>query len=114
MGTLAFDSRLGLYEDPPKEEAMWFITEVHNFFSISHKLFFSVSRRLGKNFSIDIPLLKKFFKTADTLIEIGEGFVDKKMNELKEMSDKGIDNTQGKYSVKYVLLVNLCTYMIIT
>lgn len=103
VGTLAFDSRLGLYEDPPKEEAMRFITEVHNFFSISHKLFFSVSRRLGKNFSIDTPLLKKFFKTADTLIEIGEGFVDKKMNELKEMSDKGIDNTQAVPLLTYLL-----------
>lgn len=106
VGTLAFDSRLGLYEDPPKEEAMRFITEVHNFFSISHKLFFSVSRRIAKNLNIDTPLLKKFFKTADALIEIGEGFVDKKMRELKEMSDKEIDpsgNTQVVPLLTYLL-----------
>lgn len=98
MGTLAFDARLGLYEDPPKEEAMRFIQGVHDFFSISHELFFSLSRRIAKRFDIDTPKLKKFFKTADVLIEIGESFVDKKMRELKEMADKGIDpsgNTQG-------------------
>lgn len=98
MGTLAFDARLGLYEDPPKEEAMRFIQGVHDFFSISHELFFSLSRRIAKRFDIDTPKLKKFFKTADVLIEIGESFVDKKMKELKEMADKGIDpsgNTQG-------------------
>ena len=98
VGTLAFDTRLGLYEDPPKEEAMRFIQEVHNFFELSHKLFFSMSRRIAKSFNIDTPLLKKFFKTGDALIEIGESFVDKKMRELKEMADKGIDpsdNTQG-------------------
>lgn len=98
MGTLAFDARLGLYEDPPKEEAMRFIQGVHDYFSISHELFFSLSRRIAKRFDIDTPKLKKFFKTADVLIEIGESFVDKKMRELKEMADKGIDpsgNTQG-------------------
>ena len=99
VGTLAFDARLGLYEDPPKEEAMRFIQEVHNFFAISQKLFFSIPRQIAKKFNIGTPLLKKFFKTADVLIEIGEGFIDKKMRELKEMSDKGIDpsgNTQGE------------------
>ena len=98
MGTVAFDARLGLYEDPPKEEAMRFIQAVHDFFSFSHDLFFSLSRRIAKRFDIDTPKLKKFFKTGDTMIEIGESFVDKKMRELKEMADKGIDpsgNTQG-------------------
>lgn len=98
MGTVAFDSRLGLYEDPPKEEALRFIQGVRDFFSLSHDLFFSLSRRIAKRFDIDTPKLKKFFKTGDILIEIGEGFVNKKMKELKEMADKGIDpsdNTQG-------------------
>ena len=98
VGTLAFDARLGLYEDPPKEEAMRFIQAVHDFFSLSHELFFSLSRRIAKHFDFDTPKVKKFFKTADILIETGEGFVDKKMRELKEMADNGIDpsgNTQG-------------------
>ena len=107
VGTLAFDARLGLYEDPPKEEAMRFIQEIHNFLAISHKLFFSIPRQIAKKFNIDTPLLKKFFKTADVLIEIGEGFVDKKMRELKEMSDKEIDpsgNTQGESSYFFEFL----------
>ena len=84
---------------------MRFIQSVHDFFSLSHELFFSLSRRIAKRFDFDTPKLKKFFKTCDILIEIGEGFVDKKMRELKEMADKGIDpsgNTQGmKNSLLY-------------
>ena len=102
MGILAFDARLGLYEDPPKEEAMRFIQGVHDFFSLSHELFFSISVRMAKRFNIDTPKLKKFFKVADDLLEIGESFVDKKMRELKEMADKGIDpsgNTQGTFKL---------------
>lgn len=100
MGILAFDARLGLYEDPPKDEAMRFIQGIHDFLSLSHQLFFSVSMRMAKRLNIDTPKLKKFFKTADVLIEIGESFVDKKMRELKEMADKGIDSSsdnQGTY-----------------
>jgi len=104
VGTLAFDARLGLYEDPPKEEAMRFIQAVHDFFSLSHELFFSLSRRIAKHFDVDTPKLKKFFKAADIFIEVGEGFIDKKMKELKEMADGGIDpsdNTQGITSNRY-------------
>lgn len=97
-GILAFDARLGLYEDPPTEEAMKFIQGMHDFLLLSHQLFFSVSYRMAQRFNIDTPKLKKFFKTADVLIDIGEIFVDKKMRELKEMAEKGIDpseETQG-------------------
>jgi len=106
VGTVAFDARLGLYEDPPKEEAMRFIQGVRDFFSLSHELFFSLSRRIAKHFDIDTPKLKKFFKTGDILIEIGEGFIDKRMRELKEMADRGIDpsgNTQVVSMLTYLL-----------
>jgi len=81
---------------------MRFIQGVQDYFSVSHELFFSLSRRIAKHFDIDTPKLKKFFKTGDTLIEIGKGFIDKKMRELKEMADRGIDpsdNTQGTISL---------------
>lgn len=97
VGTVAFDSRLGLYEDPPSREALRFIEEVQNFFTLSHKLLFSVTSRFVRQY-VDTPTLKKFWKTADAVFEIGQGFVDRKMKELKEMADKGIDpsnNTQG-------------------
>ncbi|XP_078343625.1 cytochrome P450 10-like [Oculina patagonica] len=105
-GILAFDARLGLYEDPPTEEAMKFIQGMHDFLLLSHQLFFSVSYRMAQRFNIDTPKLKKFFKTADVLIEIGEIFVDKKMRELKEMAEKGIDPSEETQ------VVPLLTYLL--
>ena len=47
---------------------------------------------------IDTPVLKKFFKAADDVWEIGHDFIDKKMRELKEMTENDIEpsgDTQG-------------------
>ena len=48
---------------------------------------------------MDTPALKKFFKYADAIIDIGQVFVDRKMRELKQMAEKGNDpsvDTGGK------------------
>ena len=46
---------------------------------------------------IETPALKKFFKAADDIVDIGEYFVSNKMKELKEMSEKGIElSDEGK------------------
>lgn len=105
IGTVAFDSRLGLYEDPPSREALRFIEEVHNFFTFSHKLLFSVTSRFVRRY-VDTPTLKKFWKTADAVHEIGQGFVDRKMKELKEMADKGIDPSNN------TKVVSVLTYLL--
>ena len=97
IGTLAFDTRLGLYEDPPPSEALKFIEEVQNFFALSHKLLFSIPSTIARRY-VDTPMFKKFLKCGDTVLDIGQGFVNKKMAELKEMAEKGIDpsdNTKG-------------------
>jgi len=94
---VAFDTRLGLYDDLPPPEALLFIKEVQNFFALSHKLLFSAVSRFARQY-FDTPLLKRFLKCGDTILDIGQGFVDKKMKELKEMTEKGIDpsnNSQG-------------------
>ena len=97
IGTVAFDTRLGLYDDPIPPEALKFINEVQNFFALSHKLIFSAAHRIAGPY-IDIPLFKKFLKCGDAILDIGQGFVEKKMMELKEMAEKGTDssdNSQG-------------------
>ena len=97
VSTVAFDTRLGLYDDSPPPEALLFIKEVQNFFALSHKLLFSAVSRFARQY-FDTPLLKRFLKCGDTILDIGQGFVDKKMKELKEMTEKGIDpsdNSQG-------------------
>ena len=46
---------------------------------------------------IDTPALKKFFKAADDIVDIGEYFISNKMKELKEMTEKGIEpSDEGK------------------
>ena len=97
IGTVAFDTRLGLYDDPIPPEALKFINEVQNFFTLSHKLIFSAAHRIAGPY-IDTPLFKKFLKCGDAILDIGQGFVEKKMMELKEMAEKGTDssdNSQG-------------------
>ena len=99
VGTVAFDARLGLYEDPPPEEALTFIKEVQNFFALTDKLLFSAPSRFARQY-IDTPTLKKFHKCSDTILEIGLGFVEKKMKEIKEMTEKETDssaNDQGMF-----------------
>ena len=86
-----------MYEDPPPQEALQFIKEVQNFFALSQTLLFSVTSTIARQY-VDTPTLKKFFESVDNMLDIGEGFVEKKMNEMKEMSERGVDpsgNTQG-------------------
>jgi len=99
IGTLAFDARLGLYEDPPKQEALKFIEEVQNFLTLSHKLVFSITSRIAQQYGLDTPTFKKFVKCSYSMVHIGRGFVNKKMKELEEMAEKGIypsANAQGR------------------
>lgn len=92
IGTMAFDTRLGLYSDPPSPEAQKFIVAVQDFFELSQKLLLSIpSNRLRPY--MDTPTLKKFFKVADEILDIGKVFVDKKVKELKETTSKGIESS---------------------
>ena len=100
IGTVGFDTRLGLYEDPPKQEALNFIKEVQNIFTLTHKLTFSLSSKIILKY-MDTPTFKKFLKSADTILHMGQGFVAKKMRELKDMAEKGIDPSGSTQGVLY-------------
>lgn len=89
IGTLAFDTRLGLYSDPPSPEGLKFIAVVHDFLDLSQKLLFSIPSNLLRPY-MDTPALKKLFKAGDEILDIGEVFIDRKMKELKEMTSNGI------------------------
>ena len=89
---------MGLYQDPPVLEALQFIDAVQNFFTLTQKLSFSIPSNMIRPY-MDTPALKKFFKYADAIIDIGQVFVDRKMRELKQMAEKGNDpsvDTGGK------------------
>ncbi|XP_067047709.1 cytochrome P450 27C1-like isoform X1 [Acropora muricata] len=90
IGTVAFNTRLGLYQDPPPEKALKFIEAVDMFFVQTQKMMTSLPSAMMRRY-IETPALKKFFKAADDIVDIGEYFVSNKMKELKEMSEKGIE-----------------------
>ncbi|XP_015780617.1 PREDICTED: cytochrome P450 27C1-like [Acropora digitifera] len=89
IGTVAFNTRLGLYQDPPPEKALKFIEAVDTFFIQTQKMLNLPSAMMRQY--IDTPALKKFFKAADDIVDIGEYFISNKMKELKEMTEKGIE-----------------------
>ena len=101
---MAFDTRLGLYKDPPPQEALKFIDAVQNFMMFTHKLMYSIPSNMVRRY-VDTPALKKFFKVADDVVDIGQGFIDKKMREIKEMTEKNIDpsgDTQGNVNKPFI------------
>ncbi|XP_067023575.1 cytochrome P450 27C1-like [Acropora muricata] len=89
IGTVAFNTRLGLYQDPPPEKALKFIEAVDTFFIQTQKML-NLPSAMTRQY-IDTPALKKFFKAADDIVDIGEYFITNKMKELKEMTEKGIE-----------------------
>ena len=82
-----FNTRVGLYEEPPREELLRFIQAVQDFFFYLHRLETGVERLLFQY--IDTPSWKKFRSAQDTLIEVGQLYVDKTMKKLEESSLKG-------------------------
>ena len=89
IGTVAFNTRLGLYQDSLSEKAVKFIEAVDAFMVQSQIMMSGVSTSLRRY--IDTPALNKFFKASDDIIEIGEYFISNKMAELKKMTEKGIE-----------------------
>lgn len=102
IGTVAFDTRLGLYEDPAQPEALKFIEEVKNIMTLTHKLMVNPFTGFALQRGIDTPTFKKYMKCVDTVRKIGRDFVSKKISELKEMKEKNIDlsdDTQGLQNI---------------
>ena len=67
---------------------------------------FSIPSNIVRRY-IDTPAFKKFLKVADDVLDIGQGFVDKKMRELKEMAEKDIEpsgDTRGNVYKPLIIL----------
>lgn len=95
---MVFDARIGLYEDPPREEPQRFIQSVHDFFHYTQKIMFGFESFLSKHF--DTPSWKKLCEAQDIAIEIGQKYVDKKIVELKGKLDNPEEllEENGSYS----------------
>lgn len=85
MGTMILDKRIGLYNDPPREEAVKLIQAVDDAFKYMQILIFGF---VEKNLLpyMDTPSFKKLSKALETSDEIMMMFVNKKIKEFEEMA----------------------------
>lgn len=93
MGTLAFDARVGLYNDPPSEEALRFIGSIHDIFQSLHAFVFGIVEKNLFQY-MKTPNFVKLERASDTSLEITRGYIDRKMKDLEEMAHKGSDDSQ--------------------
>jgi len=104
VGTFVFDTRVGLYEDPPNEEATRFIQAVHEFFESGHNLLFAIVEKKLLPY-VDTPSFKRVCKASDTINELGAKFLNKKIEELEVMADRQDDSKETK-------VVSLLSYLL--
>ena len=94
IGTFAFDTRLGLYEDPPNKKGVHFINTVRKRFELSQQLTFNPVGKVASQY-FETPTLKKFLKASDDLFDIGQDLVKQKLRELKNETEKGLISFDG-------------------
>ena len=95
---MVFDTRVGLYNDPPNKDAMEIIRATVETFACWGKLLSGWESLLFR--FATTPSYKKFCKAQDTLLAIGQKFVDNKVVELNKIREQGnsfVDD-QGEYS----------------
>ena len=90
---MVFDTRVGLYNDPPSEEALRFIGSIHDTFQSLHAFVFGIVEKNLFQY-MNTPNFVKLERALDTSFEIGRGYIDKKMKDLEEMAHKGSDDSQ--------------------
>ena len=94
IGTFAFDTRLGLYQDPSNKKGVHFINTVRKRFELSQQLTFNPVGKVASQY-FETPTLKKFLKASDDLFDIGQDLVKQKLRELKKETEKGLTSSDG-------------------
>ena len=89
---MAFDVRIGLYDDPPNKETVKMIDATKETFRLMGVL----SRGLE---SVLFPFVttanyRKFCEVQDISREIGQRIIDDKVSELKKMAEEGEEFTK--------------------
>jgi len=87
FGTIAFDTRVGLYDDPPNKEIVKMIEatkETVKYWGKSSRGLESLLFRF-----VTTPSYRKFCKVQDIAIGISQRIVDEKVSELKKMAEEG-------------------------
>ena len=84
VGTLVLDARIGLYNDPPSEEAVKLIQGVDDAVKYMQTLVFGIVEKKLLPY-VDTPSFKKLTKALNSNDEILRIFVAKKIKEVQEM-----------------------------
>lgn len=87
VGTMAFDIRVGLYDDPPNKETVKMIKANSERVKLVGKLNRGWERLLLG--LVWTPSYSKFCNAQDTVFSVGQAIVDKKVEELKNMAEQG-------------------------
>ena len=98
---MAFDLRVGLYDDPPNKDTIKMIQATNNAFLYLSKLSRGLEGMLFK--FITTPSFWKFCQEQDTAIEIAHTFLEKKKKiELQQMADEGKEFAANEGDLKYL------------
>lgn len=95
---MAFDLRVGLYDDPPNQDIIKIIQATFDGFKYLGNLNRGWESQLYR--FVTTPSYRKFCETQDTLFGIGQKIVDKKVADLKKITTDGdgfVEN-QGRLS----------------
>jgi len=94
VGTMVFDKRIELYDDPPNKDAMEMIHATMETFASWGKLLVGWESLLFR-FAMT-PSYRKFCKTQDTMLAIGQKLVDKNVTDLKKQSEQGMSFVENQ------------------
>ena len=106
MGTLAFDIRVGLYDDPPNKDTVKMIQATMDTFALMGKLRRGWEGLLFR--FVRTPSYWKFCEAQDTARAIGQKIVDNKVMELKKMAEEGgtfVEDQSGYNFIHVIFLI---------
>lgn len=101
VGTMVFDVRIGLYDDPPNKETVKMIEATKETFRLLGVLCRGLENVLFP--FVTTPTYRKYCEVQDIAIDIGQRIVDNKVSELKKMAEEGEEFTKdgGKDSTTH-------------
>ena len=101
VGTMVFDVRIGLYDDPPNKETVKMIEATKETFRLLGVLCRGLENVLFP--FVTTPTYRKYCEVQDISIDIGQRIVDNKVSELKKMAEEGEEFTKdgGKDSTTH-------------
>lgn len=99
---MVLDTRIGLYNDPPNEEAMKLIQSVDDSFKYIQILLFGFVEKNLLTY-MDTPSFKKLSKAIETAHEVLKMFIGKKIKEFEEMAKTDdFQENQGEWDLTLI------------